>query len=80
MKLQPQSFHIRRQDPRRNSRDMADNHLDESRCPGNAPDEQEEDTALDFIIHGDGIGPVLLQIKDGRYSVGEHSPRPCDHG
>ena len=27
MKLHPQSVHIRRQDPRRNSRDMADNTL-----------------------------------------------------
>ena len=65
MKPQPQSFHIRRQDPRRNSRDIADNHLEESCCPGNVPDEPEEDSALDFIIHGEGIGPVLLQIKGG---------------
>ena len=80
MKLQPQSFHIRPQDPRRSSNDMAGNHLDESRCSGNAPDEPEEDTALDFMVHGDGIGPVLLQIKGGTHSVGEHSPRPCAHG
>ena len=80
MKLQPQSFHIRRQDPRRNSRDMAGSHLDESRCSGHAPDEQEEDSALDFIIHREGIGPVLLQVKGGRDSVGEHSSRPCAHG
>ena len=65
MKLHPQSVHIRRQDPRRNSRDMADNHLDESCCSGHGPDEPEEDTARDFIIHGDGIGPVLLQINGG---------------
>ena len=65
MKLQPQSFHIRRQDPRRKNKGMADHHLDESRCPDDDPAEQEEDTALDFIIHRQGIGPVLVQIKDG---------------
>ena len=65
MKPQPQSFHIRRQDPRRNDRDTVGNHLDESRCPGHGPDEPEEDSAPDFIIQRDGFGPVLLQIKGG---------------
>ena len=65
MKLQPQSFHIRRQDPRRNSRDMADNRIFESRCPDDDLTEQEENSGMDFIIHGDRIGPVLLQIKGG---------------
>ena len=80
MKLQPQSFHIKRQDPRRNSRDMAGNHVDASRCPSHGPDEPEEDSAPDFIIQRQGIGPVLLQIKCGRDSVSDHSPRPCAHG
>ena len=65
MKLQPQTFHTRRQDPRRNDRDMAGNHLDASCRPGHGPDEPAEDSALDFIIQGRGIGPVLLQIKGG---------------
>ena len=80
MKLQPQSFHIRRQDPRRKNKGMAGSQLDESRCPDDDPAEQEEDTALDFIIQRQDIGPVLLQIKGGRYSVQDHSPRPCAHG
>ena len=66
MKLQPQSFRIRRQDFRRHSKNVADNHLDEGHCPDNIPDEPEEDSALDFIINGEGIGPVVLQIKGGR--------------
>ena len=80
MEPQPPSFHIPRQGPRRNNRDMADNHLDESRCPDDDPAEPEEDSALDFIIHSDGIGPVLLQIKGGRDSVQDHSPGPCPCG
>ena len=80
MKPQPQSFHIRRQDPRRNDRDMADNQLDESRCPDDDPAEQEEDTALDFIIQRQDIGPVVFQVKGGRDSVQDYSPGPCAHG
>ena len=77
MKLQPQSFLIRPQDFRRNNKHMADNHLDEGHCPGYDPEEPKEDSALDFIIHRDGFGPVIIQIKGGRDSVQDHSPGPC---
>ena len=77
MKLQPQSFRIRLQDFRRHSKNAAGNHLDEGLCPDNDLAEQEEYSALDFIIHANGIGPVVLQIKGGRDSVQDHSPGPC---
>ena len=80
MEPQHPSFRIRRQDFRRNNRDMADNHLDEGHCPGNVPAEPEEDSALDFIIQREGFSPVIIQIKGGRDSVQDHSPGPCASG
>ena len=80
MKLQPQSFLIRPQDFRRHNKNVADNQLDEGSCPGNVPAEPEEDIAMDFVIHDDGFGPVVFQIKGGRDSVQAHAPGPCACG